>query len=492
MPQFALSVIVWLPILAGIVLLSLPNAIPSDRLKGLALSSAIVTLIWSILLAGQFDFHSSAIQLRESAPWLQEIGLDYTLGIDGVSLPLLWLNNLLVAIAIFASNPKLRPRLYFGLILLTGGGVNGAFVAQNLLLFFLFFELELIPLYLLISIWGGERRSYAGTKFLIYTAVAGIFMLASFFGCAAFASEQGRISFDFDYLQAHPIPPFLQSIFLTLLLISLGIKIPLVPLHTWLPDAHVEADTPISVLLAGVLLKLGTYGLLRFGMGLFSEAWHAFAPYLAWWAVISVLYGCFTAITQTDMKKMVAYSSIGHMGYILLALASATPLSLLGAVWQMLSHGIISALLFLLVGIIYSKTGTRDLHRLSGLLNFECGLPLVGTLMILSAMASAGIPGLMGFVAEFLIFRGSFMVFPTATIACMVGTGLTAVYFLILLDKAFFGRIQRVLPPVQWQERIPPLILSLIVILLGLQPNWLSSLLRESISYQLPLGVARI
>ncbi len=483
MLPFALSILVWFPILAGICILCLPNHTSGDHYKSLALASAIVSLGWSVCLAGQFNFHTSVMQFGEYVPWLRHVGLDYALAIDGVSLPLIWLNGLLVAIAIFASKKVMRPRLYYGLLLLLSGGVLGAFTAQNILLFFLFFELELIPLYLLISIWGGERRSYAGTKFLIYTAVSGIFMLASFFGCAAFASQQGRISFEFAYLQNHPIPPFLQGIFLALLLISFGIKIPLVPLHTWLPDAHVEADTPISVLLAGILLKLGTYGLLRFGIGLFPDAWHAFAPYLAWWAVISVLYGCFTAITQTDMKKMVAYSSIGHMGYVLLALASATPLSVLGAVWQMLSHGIISALLFLLVGIIYSKTGTRDLNKVSGLLNFECGLPLVGTLMILSAMASAGIPGLMGFVAEFLVFRGSFVVFPTATIACMVGTGLTAVYFLILLDKAFFGRMQRVLPPVQWQERISPLILSLIVILLGLQPNWLSGLLTESISY---------
>ncbi len=266
------------------LLLCLPSS--GDRSKTIALITAIASLGWSILLGSQFDFQSSAMQFQAYAPWLQGIG--YTLGIDGVSLPLLWLNNLLVAIAIFASSPVSRSRLYFSLILLTSGGVNGAFTAQNTLLFFLFFELELIPLYLLIAIWGGERRIYAGTKFLIYTAVAGIFLLASFFGCAAFASERGIISFDVAYLRSHPIPPLLQTVFLALLLISFGIKIPLVPLHTWLPDAHVEADTPISVLLAGILLKLGTYGLLRFGMGLFPEAWHAFAPYLAWWAVISL------------------------------------------------------------------------------------------------------------------------------------------------------------------------------------------------------------
>jgi NAD(P)H-quinone oxidoreductase subunit 4 len=286
MPPFALSILVWLPIGAGMLLPCLPSS--GDRSKTIALITAIASLGWSILLGSQFDFQSSAMQFQEYAPWLQGIGLDYTLGIDGVSLPLLWLNNLLVAIAIFASSPVSRSRLYFSLILLTSGGVNGAFTAQNTLLFFLFFELELIPLYLLIAIWGGERRIYAGTKFLIYTAVAGIFLLASFFGCAAFATERGIISFDVAYLRSHPIPPLLQTVFLALLLISFGIKIPLVPLHTWLPDAHVEADTPISVLLAGILLKLGTYGLLRFGMGLFPEAWHAFAPYLAWWAVISL------------------------------------------------------------------------------------------------------------------------------------------------------------------------------------------------------------
>jgi NAD(P)H-quinone oxidoreductase subunit 4 len=243
-----------------------------------------------------------------------------------------------------------------------------------------------------------------------------------------------------------------------------------------LPDAHVEASTPISVLLAGVLLKLGTYGLLRFGLCLFPEAWATIAPWLATWAVVSVLYGALNAIAQTDMKKMVAFSSIGHMGYVLLAMAAATPLGLLSTVLQMISHGLISALLFLLVGVVYAKTGTRDIAVLRGLLNPERGLPLIGSLMILGVMASAGIPGMVGFISEFLVFRASFGVFPVQTLLCMVGTGLTAVYFLLLVNRAFFGRLSENvtnLPPVQWADRTPAIVLAVLIVLLGLQPNWM-------------------
>jgi NAD(P)H-quinone oxidoreductase subunit 4 len=259
-----------------------------------------------------------------------------------------------------------------------------------------------------------------------------------------------------------------------------------------LPDAHTQASTPVSVLLAGVLLKLGTYGLLRFCLGLFPEAWALVAPWLAIWAAVSVLYGSLAAIAQRDMKRMVAYSSVGHMGMILLAAAAATPVSLLGAVFQMVSHGLISALLFLLVGIVYRKTGTRDLEVLRGLLNPERGLPFTGTLMILGVMASAGLPGMAGFISEFLVFRGSISVFPLATLLCMVGSGLTAVYFLLLVNRAYFGRMA-ITPPsedpsadarldirlagVALRETLPALGLSLAVIGLGLVPRglgWLS------------------
>ncbi|MEO0684906.1 MAG: NADH-quinone oxidoreductase subunit M, partial [Cyanobacteria bacterium J06649_11] len=248
-------------------------------------------------------------------------------------------------------------------------------------------------------------------------------------------------------------------------------------IHTWLPDAHVEASTPISVLLAGVLLKLGTYGILRFGMYLLPDAWTYLGPWLATWAVISVLYGASCAIAQKDMKKMVAYSSVAHMGYILLGAAAATPLSILGTVMQMVSHGLISALLFLLVGIVYKKAGSRNLDVIQGLLNPERGLPLIGTLMVLGVMASAGIPGMVGFISEFVVFRASFEVFPIQTLVSMIGTGLTAVYFLILMSNAFFGRLSEQvinLPRVYWSDRIPAIILAVLIVIFGIQPNWLS------------------
>jgi NAD(P)H-quinone oxidoreductase subunit 4 len=469
-----LSPLIWAPFL-GVLLIGLyPQPLLPTRARQLALAIATVTLFWSIYVATQFDIGESGFQLQESLPWIESLGLSYQLGVDGLSMPLMLMNSLLTWIAIYSSDPQIsRPRLYYILVLVLGGAVAGAFLAQNLLLFFLFYEVELIPLYLIIAIWGGARRGYAATKFLIYTAFSGVVILAAFFGLSFLS---GSSSFDYEVLRSEVLPVGSQMILLLTLLVGFGIKIPIVPLHTWLPDAHVEAPTPASVLLAGVLLKLGTYGLLRFGLGLFPDAWQVLSPWLAWLAVISVLYGSLAAIAQTDMKKTVAYSSVGHMGYILLASAAATPLSLLGAVAQMVSHGLISALLFLLVGVVYSKTGTRDINSLQGLLSPERGMPLIGSLMVVGAMASAGIPGMVGFIAEFVVYRSSFPVFPVPTLLCMVGTGLTAVYFLILINKTFFGRLPDTLanlPRVRWQDRLPSAIVTLLIIALGVQPGWM-------------------
>jgi NAD(P)H-quinone oxidoreductase subunit 4 len=320
-----------------------------------------VLVIW---LASQFELTTPGFQFEELLPWVEPLGLSYRLGLDGLSLPLLAINSLLTIVAVYISDPQLhRPRLYYVLLLVINSAVAGAFLSSNLLLFFIFYELELIPLYLLIAIWGGARRGYAATKFLIYTALSGALILGAFLGLVWLS---GNSSFDYDSNLAATLPLVQQGILLIALLVGFGIKIPLLPFHTWLPDAHVEASTPISVLLAGVLLKLGTYGLVRFGLGLFPDAWMALAPWMAGWAVISVLYGSLAAISQQDMKKMVAYSSIGHMGYVLLAAAAATPLSIVGTVFQMVSHGLISALLFLLVGVVYHTTGTRDLRCCEG------------------------------------------------------------------------------------------------------------------------------
>ena len=469
-----LSLLVWAPIAGALIIALLPSSIAATRSRQVALTIAVLVLLWSVYLASQFDLGEPSWQFHESLPWLESLGLTYQLGIDGLSLPLILVNSLLTWIALYATDLNInRPRLYYILLLTLSSAVAGAFLAQNLLLFFLFYEVELIPLYLVIAIWGGARRGYAATKFLIYTAASGALILAAFFGLALLS---GFSTFDYEVLRSHTLPTATQLVLLITLIIGFGIKIPIVPLHTWLPDAHVEAPTPASVLLAGVLLKLGTYGLLRFGLGLFPAAWSIVAPGLATIAVISVLYGSLAAIAQTDMKKIVAYSSVGHMGYIILASAAATPLSLSATIAQMVSHGLISAMLFLLVGVVYSKTGSRDINVLRGLLSPERGLPLVGSLMVMAAMASAGIPGMVGFIAEFLVYRSSFVVFPVETLLCMVGTGLTAVYFLMLVNKVFFGRLPDTLanlPSVKWRDRIPAIIVAVLIVALGIQPNWL-------------------
>lgn len=478
-----LSALILIPLLGALAISLCPRRWPGKQLWLITLIVQTLSLAWAGIIASQFDIQQPGLQFVESLPWIDTLGLTYQLGVDGLSMPLLLINSLLGAIAVYSSSEKVqRPRLYFSLVLLINAAVAGAFLAQNLLLFFIFYELELIPLYLLIAIWGGARRGYAATKFLIYTASSGALILGGFLGLVWLG---GASTFNYDPGLAQAMTLLQQVILLVAILIGFGIKIPLFPFHTWLPDAHVEASTPVSVLLAGVLLKLGTYGMVRFGLQMLPDAWEVLAPGLAIWAVVSVLYGSLAAIAQTDIKKMVAYSSIGHMGYVLLAAAAATPLAILGTVMQMVSHGLISGLLFLLVGLVYVKTGTRDLTVLRGLLNPERGLPIVGSLMILGVMASAGIPGMIGFISEFVVFRGSFLAFPAQTLLCMVGSGLTAVYFLLLVNRAFFGRLtiappndkvepDVILPPVAWRDRIPAIVLSVLIVVLGLQPNWLA------------------
>ncbi len=468
-----LSTFIWIPILGAIILSLLPASTTAKRCRDITIVVAAGVLLWTLWLAIQFDPSSVQIQFEENLPWIDWLGLNYHLGLDGLSLPLIFLNSLLTLLAICCSSKTIaRPRFYFALLLLLSAGAAGAFLAQDLLLFFLFYEVEIIPLYFLIAIWGGKRRGYAATKFLLYTAVSGFFVLAAFLGLVWLT---GVSSFDYEMLRSQSLPLGTQLILLGGLIVGFGIKIPFFPFHTWLPDAHVEASTPISVLLAGVLLKLGTYGLLRFCVGLFLEGWVFLAPWLATLAAISALYGASCAIAQQDMKKVVAYSSIAHMAYILLAAAAATPLSLMAAVFQMVSHGLISGLLFILVGTVYKKTGTRDVNALEGLLNPERGLPITGGLMILGVMASAGIPGMVGFIAEFLVFRASFPIFTWQTILCMIGTGLTAVYFLLVINRVFFGRLKlelASLPQVSFSEHLPALVLMSLVFVLGIQPAW--------------------
>jgi NAD(P)H-quinone oxidoreductase subunit 4 len=466
-----LSLIIWLPVLGAILI----GLIPGFS-RSIALIISGLTLVGSIAIAATFNYQDPGLQFVEHLNWIEPLGLDYQLGIDGLSLPLLILNALLSLLAIIATNTEvMRGRLFYALLLLVSTAINGAFLSQNLLLFFLFYELELIPLYLLIAIWGGERRGYAATKFLIYQALSGMILLAGFLSWAWFTKTG---NFNYESLAATHLPANLQLLFLCIILLGFGIKMPLVPFHTWLPDAYIEASTPISMLLGGIVSKLGTYGLIRFGLGLFPDAWVIVAPWLSIIAVVTAVYGSLIAIAQTDIKKTIAYSSVAHLSYVLLATAAGTPLSILGAVCQMVAHGLILALLFNLVGIIEAKTGTRDINQLHGLLNPKRGLPFVGATLILTMMASAGIPGMVGFIGEFLSFQGSYIAFPVATLICLASTGLTSVYFIIIINRVLFGKLAAdltYLPKVASYERIPAIVLAVLIIWLGIQPNILIS-----------------
>lgn len=470
-----LSALILIPAIGAALVGLWPGQPNSALLKKVSLAVASAIALWTLYLFAQVDVNAIGAQMTEYLPWVPQLGLSYSLGVDGLSLPLVGLTALLAWIAICSSDRDLqRPRLYYAMILLAIAGINGAFLAQNLLLFILFYELELIPFYLLIAIWGSEqKRSYAATKFLIYTAISGILVLAGFL---ALTWLSGSTSFDIGQIDIKNLSDNAQLICLLLLVVGFGIKIPLVPLHTWLPDAYVESSPATTVLLGGVLAKLGTYGLLRYGLGLLPDAWGTIAPGLALVGVVSVMYGALTAIAQKDIKRMVAYSSIGHMGYIIVAAAALNPLSLLGSVAQMVSHGLILAILFYLVGVIEKKVGTRDLDKLNGLMSPIRGLPLTSGLLVLAGMASAGIPGMVGFVAEYMVFQGSFTTYPVISLLCILASGLTAVYFVILLNRTCFGRLDNATayyPAVRFDEHLPGLILTALIVWLGIQPTWL-------------------
>lgn len=447
---------------------------PGISPRRVASIAAFLIFAYSAWLLTQFDLLNPSFQFQEYWPWVDAIGLSYSLGVDGLSLPLMVLTTLLTWIAILCSPPdQKRPKFYYSLIFLATAGMIGALAAQNLLLFFLFYELEIIPFFFLISIWGTGKNQYAAFKFLLYTAVSGVLILVAFFGLG-WAGQGGN--FDLGALEVDSLGLRTQLILLTLILVGFGIKVPIIPVHTWQPDVYVAASPAVAMLLGGVLAKLGTYGLIRFGLQLFPDVWTLVGPGIAIIGSISVIYGSMSAIAQKDIKRMVAYSSIGHMGYIIVAAAAGTPLSTLGAVAQMVAHGLILALLFYLVGIVEVKAGTRDLDKLNGLMNPVRGLPLTSALLVLAGMASAGIPGLVGFAAELLVFQGSFPIFPIPTIICILSSGFTAVYFVILINRTCFGRLDNDLayyPKVTLGEQVPAVILTVLIFALGLQPNWL-------------------
>lgn len=468
-----LLLLLLLPLLTAVVLPVLPSGLPWVRRAALVapLLQVVAALLW---------WRQPSAEL--SLSWLPRLGLRLDLGLDGITLPLVLLTALITAMAVLAAPPnQSRPKLFFGLLLATNLGLIGSFLARNALLFVMAYELILIPTTLLVATWGGQRRAGAAIRFLTYGAVSGVALLAAVLAMGWL--QPSGLDFSYSALARHSLSPVQQGWILALVLLSFGLKLPVVPLHGWQPLTYSQAPTPVAMVLSGAVSKLGAYGLLRFGVEFLPDAWSAWAPWLAVAGAVSAIYGALNAIAQLDMRRLVAYSSLGHMGILLLALAAATPLSLQGVVAQMLAHGLIIALLFCLVGLIDRKTGTTSIPELSGLLNPQRGLPFTMGLMLLALLAAAGVPGLAGFVAELLVFEGSWVAFPWPTLVCLLASGLTAVYAIRLFNRVGFGRLDNERADwvsTTWQERTPALVLTSLVLLAGLWPTALTGFSESS------------
>jgi NADH-quinone oxidoreductase subunit M len=507
-----LSILIFLPLLAAIIILFLPSYL-EEKSKWLATTVSLIVLGLTIYLFNAFDSSVVGYQFLEEKSWINlDLGnlgvfnIQYILGIDGLSLPMVLLAGIVFMVAAISSlSINKRPKAYYAFFLLLMSSVFGCFVALDFFLFFLFFEFMLLPMYFLIGIWGGERREYAAMKFIIYTLVGSVFILIVMLAMGlsvnnpVLSEELGKKAFTFDFrlladstnyisgsiLDAENTSTWfgwpVKTVLFVLLLIGFGIKLPTVPFHTWLPDAHVEAPTAISVVLAGILLKVGGYAFLRIGMGFFPQEAFELAYVIAALGVISILYGALNALAQDDLKKLIAYSSVSHMGFVFLGLASFTEEGINGAIYQMFSHGILSAMLFLIVGVIYDRTHNRLIQNYRGLAG---KMPLFTGVVIIAFFGSLGLPGISGFIGEFFSLLGAFKSdniskwFPSLAV---LGIILSAVYLLWTMQRMFFGNFwvnrefETEMDDLNTKEIIMLFGLSALALLFGIWPNLLFS-----------------
>ncbi len=482
-----ITVVLFLPMVGLTVLLFLPESKPAN-IRWTAFGFSIATFLASLLLWAGFDTTNPGLQMVQRWDWLPQYGISYYVGIDGLSLLLVILTTFIMPLAILSSlgagvfAERGREKLYYVFMMLLEWAMIGVFVVQDLFVFYVFWEVTLVPMYFLIGIWGAEQRVYAAVKFFLYTMAGSILMLLAILYVGTQAGtfalpeiiagvQSGALVFPFDGLVG---AGSIQSILFLGFFIAFAIKVPLWPLHSWLPDAHVQAPTAGSVILAGVLLKMGTYGFVRFNLPMFPEASVAWAPIIAALAVIGIIYGGWVSYAQKDVKKLVAYSSVSHLGFVVLGIFALNAQGIQGGVLQMVNHGLSTGGLFLLVGMLYERRHTKALDAFGGIWK---AMPLFGGISLIIVLSSMGLPGLNGFVGEFTILLGSmgsqvlgffFTMFAT------LGVILAAIYLLYMFQKVYMGELDKEenknLPPLNWREIAVLVPIVILVIWIGIQP----------------------
>lgn len=436
-----LTTLILFPLVASLPIPVIPDK-EGKTIRWYALGVGIIEFALIVYTSWQrFDLQNSEFQLAESYPWVSQLNFNWSVAIDGLSMPLVVLTGLVTTLAILASwNVTHKPRLFFFLILAMYSAQIGVFVAQDILMFFLMWELELVPVYLLISIWGGQKRLYAATKFILYTAVGSLFILVAAFAMAFYGDT---VTFDLRELGLKDYSLTFELLIYSALLIAFGVKLPIFPFHTWLPDAHSEAPAPVSMILAGVLLKMAGYALIRMNLEILPNAHVYFAPVLAVLGIVNIIYASLTAFAQDNLKRRMAYSSIAHMGFVLIGIASFTTLGISGAILQMVSHGLIAASLFFLSGVTYERTHTMMMEKMGGMAK---QMPTVFALFTVGSLASLALPGMSGFVGELTIFLGfttsdaySASFKAVIVLLAAVGVILSPIYLLSMLRHIFYG-----------------------------------------------------